>query len=285
MDKMVINYVPTGMLMKKGDTPFVPVSVDEIIEDVRQAVKIGITSVHLHAREADETPSWRKEVYRDIIRGIREFAPELVIAVSTSGRFFNTFETRSDVLNLTGTDKPDMASLTLSSLNFNKVASINEPGMIVSLAGKMKEAGIRPELEAFDVGMINVAKYLIRHELLDPPYCFSMILGNIACAQPTLMHTAMMVNDVPDDSEIVFGGIGRAQLKINALAISMGYGVRVGIEDNIWLDEQRTKLATNRDFLERVHVIAKAVGREICSSAEYRNRMHLQPGNGKYGVL
>lgn len=284
MDKLIVNYTPTGMLMKKKDTPYVPVLVNEIVEDVRQAVEIGITSVHLHAREEDESPAWRKEVYEKIILGIREFAPDLVITVSTSGRVFNTFETRSDVLDLTGMAKPDMASLSLSSLNFNKTASVNEPEMIKSLASKMKQKGIKPELEAFDVGMINYAKYLIKHDLLQPPYFFSMILGNIACAQASLLHAGMMVNDVPDDSIIVFGGIGNYQLPINATAVAMGYGVRVGIEDNIWFDEDRTKKASNRDLLMRIRHISEAMGRDICTPEELRRKLCLKPGHGEYGT-
>lgn len=284
MNKLIINYVPTGMLMQKTDTPYVPISPAEIIEDVRSAVALGISSVHLHARNADDMPAWEKEIYEEIILGIRAFAPDLVISVSTSGRVFHSYEKRSDVLNLTGMAKPDMASLTLSSLNFNKTASINEPDIIVSLLKKMNEQGIRPELEAFDSGMVNYSKYLITKGLLQPPYYYSIIVGNIACAQPTLLHTGVLVNDIPDDALIGFGGIGRAQLPINAMAISMGYGVRVGIEDNIWYDEERTRLATNLDFLRRIHVIADAMGREVCSGAELRELLHLQPGHGLYGV-
>lgn len=284
MNKLIINYTPTGMLMQKSDTPHVPITPAEIIADVRAAVAIGISGVHLHARKPDGTPAWEKEIYEEIILGIRAFAPDLVISVSTSGRVFRSYEKRSDVLNLTGAAKPDMASLTLSSLNFNKTASINEPDMIVALLKKMNEQGIRPELEAFDSGMVNYSKYLITKGLLQPPFYYNAIVGNIACAQPNLLHTGVLVSDIPDGSLIAFGGIGRAQLPINAMAIAMGYGVRIGIEDNIWYDEARTRLATNLDFLARIHVIADAMGREVCSSTELRELLHLQPGHGLYGV-
>jgi hypothetical protein len=99
----------------------------------------------------------------------------LVICVSLSGRSFNKFEERSEALELEGFLKPDMGSLTLSSLNFNQIASINSPEMILNLANKMKNLGIVPELEAFDAGMINYAKYLIKKGLLEPPYYFNLI--------------------------------------------------------------------------------------------------------------
>lgn len=285
MNKLVVNFTPTGMLMRKSDTPHIPIKVDEIIEDVRKAYNIGISSVHLHARdEQTEDPCYEKEVFRDIILGIREFAPDLVIAVTTSGRVYNEFQKRTDVLDLDGDAKPDMASLTLSSLNFNKTASINEPSMIMDILKKMNERGIKPELEAFDSGMINYAKYLIHKELLKPPYYFSVILGNIACAQATLLHAGVMINDLPENSVVSLGGIGNSQLKINALAIAMGYGIRIGLEDNIWYDEQRTRLASNEEYLCRAKGIAQAMNREICSPGELREILGLKNGYGNYGV-
>lgn len=284
MDKVVINFAPTGMLMKKGDTPHIPINTKEIIEDVRKATQVGITSVHLHARnEETEAPCWEKEVFEEIILGIREFAPDLVISVTTSGRVYNTLEKRTDVLELTGKAKPDMASLTLSSLNFNKTASVNEPDMIVGILKKMNEKGIKPELEVFDNGMVNYSKYLIKKGLLKPPYYYNLIMGNIACAQPTLLHTGVLINDLPEHSIISLGGIGNAQLSINAVAISMGYGIRIGLEDNIWYDEYRTKLATNEDYLIRAKGIIQSLGRDICTPFELRKMLGLKAGYGEYG--
>lgn len=280
-----MNFAPTGMLMRKKDTPFVPVTVEEIVEDVRKACSIGISCVHLHPRDPrTEDPVWERRYFEEIILGIREFAPELVISVTTSGRLYNEFEKRSDVLYLDGMAKPDMASLTLSSLNFNKTASINAPDMIRRLAEKMKERGILPELEVFDAGMINYAKYLIKKDLICPPYYFNLIMGNIACAQADLLHAGVLLNDLPDDSIPVMGGIGNAQLRMNALAISMGYGVRVGLEDNIWYDDERTTLATNEAYLKRIHTISGAMGRPVCTGKELREILHLRAGNGEYGV-
>ena len=121
MNSLVVNFAPTGMLMRKKDTPYIPISPQEIISDVKEAVGIGISSVHLHARnQENEDPCWEKESFAEIISGIREFAPELVISVTTSGRVYNTLEKRTNVLELDGSLKPDMASLTLSSWNFIK---------------------------------------------------------------------------------------------------------------------------------------------------------------------
>tara|TARA_R110000744_G_scaffold60297_4_gene124968 strand:- start:5548 stop:6423 length:876 start_codon:yes stop_codon:yes gene_type:complete len=283
-DNFILNFTPTGMIPTKEMTSYVPVSISEIIEDVLCANDIGITMVHLHARNPiTNAPAYNKELYAEIIEGIRKYAPELVICVSLSGRDFNKLEQRSDPLFLEGLLKPDMGSLTLSSLNFNKVASINSPDMINDLANLMIERGIVPELEVFDTGMINYSKYLIKKGMIQPPFYFNLLLGNIACAQANLLHAGMMINELPENSLWSLAGIGADQLKMNSISISIGGGVRVGLEDNIWFDKSRTKLATNTDLLKRIHIIAQANEREVMKSKEFRLEMNLEIGRGKYG--
>ena len=179
-------------------TPYVPVAVNETIEQVLEAAELGANMVHLHARDPfTGEPTYKKEFYADIIREIRSHFPRLIICVTTSGRNFSEFEKRSEVLDLDGELLPDFGSLTLSSLNFNQQASINSPQMIQALAQKMLERGIKPEMEVFDLGMINYARYLIHKDLIRPPYYFNLILGNIACAQSTLLNLGLMVNELP----------------------------------------------------------------------------------------
>ncbi|MHC4147863.1 MAG: beta-keto acid cleavage family enzyme [Planctomycetota bacterium] len=283
---LIVNFTPTGMIPTKEMTPHVPVTVDEIVEDVRRAVEIGITMVHLHARsESTGEPTYKAEVYERIVGGIRSFAADLVICVSLSGRTFKEFEERSEALRLEGDLKPDMGSLTLSSLNFNRMASMNEPSMIQALAHEMRSRGILPELEAFDAGMINYAKYLERKKMLEGPHYFNLIIGNIACAQADLLHAGLMIRELPKDSVWSIGGVGNAQLMMNAVAIASGGGVRVGLEDNIWFDTSRTKLATNAELLGRIHKLAEANERGIMRPAELRRLLNLQEGNGKYGRI
>ena len=283
-ENLIIDFTPTGLIPTKSLTPHVPVSVPEIIEDIHSAWELGITKVHLHARDSNtENPTYKKDVYASIIEGVREFAPLLVICVSLSGRMFTKFEERSEALELEGFLKPDMGSLTLSSLNFNKIASVNSPDMIQDLADKMKRLGIVPELEAFDAGMINYAKYLIKKGLLDPPCYFNLLLGNIACAQADLLHAGIMIRDLPENSIWSFAGIGDQQLMMNSVAIAIGGGVRVGLEDNIWYTSSRSKLASNIDLLKRIHILAEANERKIMTSEEFRQKMNMESGNGKYG--
>ncbi len=285
-NNFILNFTPTGMIPTKDMTPHVPVSVSEIIEDVHEACEIGITMVHLHARDATTgVPTYKKDVYAQIVEGIRKYAPELVLCLSLSGRDFSELEQRSDPLMLEGSLKPDMGSLTLSSLNFNKTASVNAPVMIENLAAIMKQKGIVPELEAFDIGMINYAKYLEKKGLIKPPYYFNLLFGNIACSQANLLHAGVMINDLPEDSIWSLAGIGNEQLKMNSLSLAFGGGVRVGIEDNIWYDIERTRLAKNSDLLKRVHIIAEANCRQVMTPKEFRLKMKLEPGNGNYGRI
>ncbi|MFC1808896.1 3-keto-5-aminohexanoate cleavage protein [Candidatus Omnitrophota bacterium] len=281
---LIINFTPTGMIPTKDMTPHVPISPNEIIEDIHKACEVGITMVHVHARdEKTGVPTYKAEVYKKIIEGIRKFSKDLVVCVSLSGRNFKEFEQRSEPLCLDGTCKPDMGSLTLSSLNFNQTESVNSPKMIQRLAETMKEKGIKVELEAFDAGMINYAKYLITKKLLDPPHYFNLLLGNIACAQADLLHAGMMVNDLPENSLWSFAGIGSYQFSMNSAAIAFGGGVRIGLEDNIWYDKQRTMLATNVSLLERIHFIAEANGRSVMPSSQFREIMLMNNGDGVYG--
>lgn len=281
---LIVNFTPTGMIPTKAMTPHVPIGVQEIVEDVHRAAEIGITMVHLHARdEATGEPTYRAEVYEEIIASIRSFAGDLIIGVSTSGRTFKDLAQRSEVLDLNGEVKPDMGSLTLSSLNFNKVASINAPDTILALAARMKERGIVPELEAFDAGMINYAHYLQKKQVISPPFYFNLLLGNVACAQADLLHAGIMIRDLPADSYWSLAGIGDYQLPVNSVAIAMGGGVRVGLEDNIYYDRRRSKLASNADLLRRIHLIAEANERPLMTSAKLRQLLELEPGNGRYG--
>jgi len=283
-NKLIINFTPTGMIPTKEMTPHVPISVAEVVEDVQKAWEVGITMAHIHARDPETgEPTYKADIYGKMIEGIRKFAPDLVICVSLSGRTFSEFEKRIEPIEPDGNLKPDMGSLTLSSVNFNKQASVNEPQMIQDLASKMMERGIVPELEAFDAGMINYARYLAKNGLLKPPHYFNLLLGNIACAQPDLLHAGLMIRDLPENSFWSLAGIGLSQINMNSVAVAMGGGVRIGIEDNIYYDQDRKKLATNEELVKRIHVLAEANDRILMTSAEFRAKMNFLPGNGQYG--
>ena len=277
MKGFILNFTPTGMIPTKEMTQYVPVSPEEIVGQVLEVMPLGINMVHLHARDPQTgQPTYKKEIYSEIIEGIKRKTKDLIIGVSTSGRTYKMFEERSECLDIDGDLRPDFASLTLSSLNFNKVASINEPEMIQKLAEKMLDKNIRPELEAFDLGMINYAKYLIAKDLIKPPFYFNLLLGNIACAQADMKHLGLMVSELPGNSIWSTAGIGNSQLKMNILSIVSDGGVRIGLEDNIWFDDERTTLATNYSLIERIVGIADVIGYRPYTMHEARRILQLK---------
>ena len=273
---LIINFTPTGMIPMKSMTPHVPISVSEITEQVHEAYELGITITHLHAREADGRPTSSADAYGKIVESVRKVAPDLVICISLSGRDAKDVDQRAEPLLLTGDAKPDMGSLTLSSLNFIQQASSNSPETIQELATRMNDRGIIPELEAFDTGMINYGNYLIKKGVLKPPYYFNLIFGNIASAQADLLHAGLTLQQLPDDCHWSFGGIGDTQLKMNTIGIASGGAVRVGLEDNIFFDTNRKVLASNQDLLLRIHEIAAIHDRPIMTGKALRDEWSIQ---------
>lgn len=264
------------MIPSKGMTKYVPITPSEIIDQVLEACELGVNMVHIHARDLKTgEPTFRSAIYAEIIENIRKYANELVICVSTSGRSWSEFEKRSEVLELEGSFKPDFASLTLSSINFSSQASVNSPDMIQALALKMLQKGIKPELEVFDLGMINYAKYLIQKNLIKPPYYFNIILGNIASAQSNLLTHGLMINELPEDSIWSTGGVGNSQLKANMMSLLSNGGVRIGLEDNIWYDSKRTRLASNIDLLKRIINMAAVIDMKPFTHQEARLKLGI----------
>lgn len=274
--KLIINFTPTGTVPTKEMTPHVPISPEEICNDTIEAYKLGAQMVHIHARDINGNNTLDKNIYANIINKIRKECPNIIICASLTGRFNNTFEARSGPLELKNDAKPDMGSLTLSSLNFSKVASTNSPEMVTNLLKKMNENGIKPELEAFDQGMINYSKYLIKKGLLQPPYYYNILYGNLCTAQDSLLDLGYLVNNLPENSIYSFAGIGKSQKKITGIGILSADGVRIGLEDNIYTDENMNVLATNVELVKRTVDLAKTYGREIATCEEVREILGLK---------
>lgn len=270
-----VIFAPTGMIPTRAMTPHVPLTPLEIARDVAAAAAIGISSVHLHARDTEGNPAWERSIYAEIIGRVREAAPHVVINVSTSGRNWNELEKRADVLALDGDLKPDIASLTLSSLNFMSGASVNSPESIRSLARIMRERGIIPELEIFDLGMLNFAKVLQKEGLLVGPVAANLFFGNIAGMQATPAEIGVAIDRMPESAVWGGAGIGDFQVTAQSIAIASGGGVRVGLEDGIYFDRARTRLATNPALVERIHEMLAIVGRVAMTPALYRSALGL----------
>ena len=181
-EPLIINLAPTGMVPTKEITPHVPLSCEEILDQVASCHEAGVSVVHVHARDPEGRPTHRAEHFAPIVEGIREIDPELVVCVTCSGRFVSDVASRAEVLGLDGDARPDMASLTLGSNNFPSQASVNGPLEIRELAEAMKERGVKPELEAFEPGMVAFAARLVAEGVLEPPCYLNILLGNLGTA-------------------------------------------------------------------------------------------------------
>lgn len=263
--KKIINFCPTGTQTTPKNS-FAPLDPSEIIEQVHEAYEMGITIVHIHARDRKLENSYRAEHYRPIIEGIRKHCEHLPICVSLTGRLFPDFDKRSEVLEL----KPDMGSLTMSSLNFPSGASINSPEMILKLIYKMQILGVVPEIECFDNGMINYANYLIKKGVLNPPHYFNIIFGNMFNSQSDLLSVSSALNSVNENCTVCLGGIGGDQLKSNILGLLYADGIRIGLEDNLYFKDKEK--ATNRSLLKRIHSIMNEMDIKVMTPAEFKNR-------------
>jgi 3-keto-5-aminohexanoate cleavage enzyme len=265
------------MVPRRERVPNVPVTAEQIVADARACFDAGATIVHLHARAADESPEWRREAYEAFIPEIRRLCPGLVICVTTSGRTFGELDKRADVLALEGTAKPDMASLTLGSLNFRDVASVNSPQMIRDLAERMAAAGIRPELEIFDSGMAYLAQTLRAEGLLPEPMYANVLLGSPNTAPARMGDLAWLTDALPGDVVWAAAGIGPFQLPMNAIAVFAGGHVRTGLEDNPHFDQETRTPATNAELVSRIADLARIAGRAVSTVAETRVALGLPP--------
>ncbi|WP_325379550.1 3-keto-5-aminohexanoate cleavage protein [Methanocella sp.] len=269
---MIIQLAPTGMIPSRGDTPNVPITPEEIAKDTNEAYRLGASVVHLHARDGEGRPTYLKEVYGNIISLIREKCPNIIICVSTSGRMDMDIGHRSEVLSL----RPDMASLMMGHVNFSINPSINTMDTIRRLACAMNDRGIKPELEIFEPGFINTAKYLARKGYLKTPLHFNLLLGSLGDMPADFRDLAYLVESLPPGSTWSAAGIGRFQTQITAAAILMGGHVRTGIEDSIYYNYETRELATNKGLVERAVRMAHELGRDIATPAEAREILGLE---------
>ena len=262
----IINFTPTGTQPTRENS-YAPLLPNEIIDTVHEANEIGISMVHLHARDEDTLKNtYKKEVYQKIIEGIKKHCPDLLICVSLTGRNFPELEKRTEVLQL----QPDLGSLTMSSLNFPTGASINQPETILSLITEMNKYGVQPEIECFDAGMLNYTNYIISKNVLKPPYHINVILGNIYNGQCDFGTLASIKSNIPSNSYVCLGGIGSQQLKSTAYGLLDFDGIRIGLEDNLYYkDKEKT---TNIELLKRVHRIMEEFDMIHFTSNELRQK-------------
>lgn len=274
MEKLIITVAPTGSIPKKKDTPHVPVTIEEIVSCALRCEDEGASIVHIHIRDEDENPSDDPRVFHEIVNRIRARS-DLIIQVSTGGRAGTDLESRIQRLQMC----PEMASLTTGSVNFRTSAYVNPPDLIEALAKEMHRLAIKPEMEIFDLSMINNAVALADRSLTDKPLHFNFVMGLQGAMPAKIGHLVHLAADLPPESTWTVSGIGAAQLKMNLHAVLMGGHVRVGLEDNIYY--KKGELATNERLVERIVRLSKELGREVATPDEARKILGLVPRQNK----
>jgi len=273
--RLIINAAITGIVPTRDVCPALPITPDEIAADVAAVRRAGASIVHLHAREADGSPSYDRGLYAEILACVRDACPDIVTCVTCSGRLVQDVDLRAAALDVPEPFRPDMASLTLGSMNFPHHASMNSPDTIVELARRMADRGIKPELEIFEPGMANMAQRLLDKGIIKPPLYANLLLGSLGTIPAAARDLAYLVSLLPEGTIWAAAGIGRYQLKMNAMAVAMGGHARTGLEDNPYYDWSTRAPASNEQLVARVRRLARTMQRELAAPIEVRQMLGL----------
>ena len=271
MEKLIITIAPTGNVPTKELNPHSPLTVDEIVSDIKACAELGAAVAHIHVRDSESKPTSDREIYKKVIEKIDVEKINIIKQLSTGARGGeNTFEWRGQMLDL----NCEMASLATGSSNFSKSVNSNSFELIESLADKMNRNNIKPEIEVFDYSMLTNAIWLEKKGVLKGPLHFNFVM-NVPGSMPGNMKNLMyLVDAMPEDATWTVSGIGNSQVEILTTSILLGGHVRTGLED--CLKYKKGVDATNGMLIKRVVNIANALGREIATVDEAREMMKLK---------
>ena len=265
-DKLIITCAISGAEVTKEHNPSVPYTVEEMVEAAYDAYKAGASIIHLHARFDDGRPTQNKERYQEIHDAIKIKCPELIVQVSTGGAVGMSREERSDVLNI----KPEMATLDCGTLNFGgDEIFVNTENDIIYFANKMNELDVRYEMECFEKGHIDSTLRLIKKGIIRGHLHYSFVLGVNGGMTGEERDFIFLKDSLPEKATYSVAGIGRYEFSLAELSIKHGGHVRVGLEDNIYI-EKGVLAKSNADLVKKVVSIAKKYNREIATPKEAR---------------
>jgi 3-keto-5-aminohexanoate cleavage enzyme len=270
---MVITAALVGAETTREQTPYLPITAEEIATDAARCREAGAAMVHLHVRKPDGSPSQSPELFRAAIREIRKRC-DILIQTSTGGAVGMSVDERCGPLTLTGDDRPDMATLSTGSVNFGEDVFWNPRPLVRDIAKRIKALGLRPEIECFDVGMMDEALYLAKEGLIDLPAHYDFVLGvpGGVGARPQVLD--FMISSLPEGSSWTVAGVGRHQLPFAELAAERGGNARVGLEDNIYLSKgvlAKGSFELVADAVRR----AREKGRAIATPQQARELLRL----------
>lgn len=269
MQKLIITAALTGAEVTRAQQPALPITPEEIAIAAQECANAGASIVHVHARNPDGTPTQDKAVYGHIIEAVRARC-NVIVQVSTGGAVGMSPQERLAPVTL----KPEMATLSMGTVNFGGDVFMNHPADMEIFAQTMREHGVKPELEIFDSGMLTTAHRWLKKGLIDGPLHFDFVLGipgGMAGTPEALMY---LKSQLPTDATWTVAGIGAAQLPLGTMAILLGGHVRVGFEDNVYY--RKGELAcSNAQLVARVARISRELGRELATPDEARQILSL----------
>lgn len=272
MDKLIITAAICGAEVTKEQNPAVPYTVEEIVREAKSAYDAGAAIVHLHVREDDGTPTQSKERFKECIDVIYKVIPDVILIPSTGGAVGMTAEERLQPTELF----PEMATLDCGTCNFGDEVFENTMPMMRQFGKRMFENNIKPEYECFEMGHLDTALRMVRkNELPGHPMQFNFVLGVPGCTPATVGNLSWLVSQIPEGSTWTATGIGRYEFQLAAPAIVMGGHVRVGFEDNLFLDKG-VLAKSNGELVARVVRLAKELGRPVATPAEARKILSLK---------
>ncbi len=270
----IICVAITGSVPRKADNPAVPISISEQVESTHEAFEAGATIMHAHVRNADETPTSDPEKFAELKEAVEKHCPGMIIQLSTGGRSGAGNE-RGGMLPL----RPDMASLAVGSNNFPTRVYENPPDLVKWLAYEMLEYDVKPEIEAFDLSHILMAKQMAeKGELAGTPYVqFVMGVKNAMPADREVFdfYVKTVHRLFGGDAPWCAAGIGPNQIVLNDWAISQGGHARTGLEDNVRLDKS-TLAPSNAALVRRTAEICAKYERPVATVDQAREMLGLR---------
>jgi 3-keto-5-aminohexanoate cleavage enzyme len=295
MTKVVITAALTGVLATRDQCPAIPYTPKEIGEEAKRGADAGAAIVHIHARTAEGGPDWRVETFAEIFAEVRA-RTDVIVNFSTGAVGIAPEDRIVHIRDL----HPEMAALNMGSMNYAMYSEKRKSFIhdhvfanpfkdIQLFLETMTEAGVRPEMECFDAGHIGNTRPLINMGVLKPPYQFSLVMGVLGGIPGTTRHLVDQVDSLPPGSHWQVIGIGLNQWPLVAAGITMGGNVRVGLEDNFYL-EDGAMAKSNGDLVGKAARLCRDLGRDVATVSEARTQLGLDreprpaPNMGRSGT-
>jgi 3-keto-5-aminohexanoate cleavage enzyme len=273
MENVIITAAITGSRILRDTAPYIPITPEEIIQSAIEAWRAGAAIVHIHVRDLKTGLGCQDpNLFRQVVEALRSDT-DLILSLTTSGIPGRNLPVEERLCPVAL--KPELASFDAGSINLGGGVFINDPAFLDEAARIMKQAGVKPEIEIFDLGMLITALRMRDEGKLDDPLHFQFVLGTPWGAPATPKSFLHLYEHLPRNATWSNIGIGRGYLQMAMMALMMGGHIRVGMEDNIYLDKG-VMAKTNAELVERVVRIINAYGRPIASPAEARQILGLK---------